>query len=72
MIEIFIRKDIKTPTLVIHGDADPLIPVEAGKDTAQAIPSAELLIIEGMGHSIPNEAAPQIVEAIVHQTKKNL
>lgn len=65
-------KDVTIPTLVIHGDADPLIPVEAGKDTAQAIPGAELLLIEGMGHSIPDEVAPQIIQAIITNTKKNL
>ncbi|MFX0045032.1 MAG: alpha/beta fold hydrolase [Candidatus Hermodarchaeota archaeon] len=58
-------KKLKTPTLVIHGDADPLMPVEGGRDTAEAIPGAELLIIEGMGHSIPVEEAPRIIEAIV-------
>ena len=65
-------KNINIPTLVIHGDADPLIPVEAGRDTAEAISGAELLIIEGMGHSIPDEVSPQIINAIVKHTKKNL
>lgn len=65
-------KNLKIPTLVIHGDADPLIPVEAGKDTAQSIPGSELLIIEGMGHTIPNEVGPQIIQAIIKNTKKNL
>lgn len=58
-------KKLKTPTLVIHGNKDPLVSVEGGIDTAKAIPRAELLIIEGMGHSIPTEAAPRIIEAIV-------
>jgi pimeloyl-ACP methyl ester carboxylesterase len=58
-------KKLETPTLVIHGDKDPLVPVEGGIDTAKAVPGAELLIIEGMGHSIPAEVAPRIVEAIV-------
>ncbi|MFX1255254.1 MAG: alpha/beta fold hydrolase [Promethearchaeota archaeon] len=57
-------KRVKVPTLVIHGNADPLVPVEGGIDTAEAIPGAELKIIEGMGHSIPVEVAPQIIEAI--------
>ena len=59
---------VKTPTLVIHGTADPLIPVEGGKDTAKSIPGAKLLIIEGMGHSIPVEVAPQIIRAILEHT----
>ncbi|MGB0385914.1 MAG: alpha/beta fold hydrolase [Ardenticatenaceae bacterium] len=57
-------KNLTTPTLVIHGDADPLVPLEGGIDTAEAIPDAELLIIEGMGHSLPLETWPQIVGAI--------
>lgn len=55
---------VTTPTLVIHGDADPLVPVVAGYATAKAIPNAKLLIIPGMGHSLPLETWPQIVEAI--------
>jgi pimeloyl-ACP methyl ester carboxylesterase len=52
------------PTLVIHGDRDPLVPVEHGRDTARAVPGADLLIIEGMGHNLPREAWPRIVAAI--------
>ncbi|MFX0212115.1 MAG: alpha/beta fold hydrolase [Candidatus Hodarchaeota archaeon] len=57
-------KEVNIPTLVIHGDADPLVPVEGGKETAEVIPETKLMIIEGMGHSIPDEIAPQIIEAI--------
>ncbi|MFW9863586.1 MAG: alpha/beta fold hydrolase [Candidatus Thorarchaeota archaeon] len=59
---------VKIPTLVIHGDADPLVPVEGGKDTAKSIPNADLLIIEGMGHSFPTEVVPQILQAILKHT----
>jgi pimeloyl-ACP methyl ester carboxylesterase len=58
------------PTLVIHGECDPLVPVEHGKDTARAVPGADLLIIEGMGHNLPREVWPRIVAAIVAHTKK--
>jgi pimeloyl-ACP methyl ester carboxylesterase len=58
------------PTLVIHGDCDPLVPVEHGKDTAEAVPGAELLIIKGMGHHLPREAWPPIVAAIVAHTRR--
>ncbi len=61
---------IKVPTLVIHGGDDPLVPVEGGKDTAEAIPGAELLIINGRGHSLPPETWPQIVDAIAKNTAK--
>jgi pimeloyl-ACP methyl ester carboxylesterase len=56
---------VRIPTLVIHGDADPLVPIEGGKATAAAIPGARLLIIPGMGHALPISMWPQILEAIV-------
>lgn len=61
---------ITAPTLVIHGSQDPLIPWEGGKDTAESIPGADLLIIEGMGHSLPRAAWPEIVAAIIDHTRK--
>ena len=62
-------KGVSVPTLVIHGNADPVVPVEAGIDTAESIPEAELLIIEGMGHSLPIEKWPEIVGAIARHAK---
>ncbi len=44
---------ITAPTVVIHGAQDPLVPVTGGRDTAENIPGAELLVIEGMGHDVP-------------------
>ena len=61
---------VTVPTLVIHGADDPLVPVEWGKDTADAAPGAELLIIEGMGHDLPRQVWPRIVEAIATNAKK--
>ncbi len=60
------------PTLVIHGDEDPLVSLEAGKDTAEAIQGSELLIIEGMGHEIPimNDYWLRIAEAIINHLGK--
>jgi pimeloyl-ACP methyl ester carboxylesterase len=56
---------VTVPTLVIHGTDDPVVPVEAGRDTAEAIPGARLMLIEGMGHDLPHGGAwPRIVEAI--------
>jgi pimeloyl-ACP methyl ester carboxylesterase len=63
--------EVKVPTLVVHGTSDPLVPVEGGKDTAKAIPGAQLMLIEGMGHDLPHGGAwPRIVEAIAAHTKK--
>ncbi|MCJ7774432.1 MAG: alpha/beta hydrolase, partial [Desulfobacterales bacterium] len=61
---------LTAPTLVIHGDADPLVPVEGGVDTARAIPGAELLIIEGMGHDLPRGAWDRIIDAVSEHINK--
>ncbi len=61
---------VEAPTLVIHGDADPLVPLEGGRDTAQAIPDAELLVIEGLGHEMPPPVWPRIIDAISEHTEK--
>ncbi|MFZ9887728.1 MAG: alpha/beta fold hydrolase, partial [Myxococcota bacterium] len=55
---------IQAPTLVIHGDSDPLIDVSGGRATAEAIPDAELLVVEGMGHDFPRDAWPLILDRI--------
>ncbi len=61
---------IRAPTLVIHGSDDPLMPPDGGKDTAEAISDAELLIIDGMGHSLPPEVWPQVLDAITNNASK--
>ncbi len=63
-------KQVKLPTLVIHGEVDPLVQPSGGKATAEAIPGSELLIIPRMGHDIAPEAQPQIVDAIVANARK--
>lgn len=62
-------KSVEIPTLVVHGDADPLVPVEGGKATAAAIPDSKLIVVEGMGHSIPEAEAPRLSGAILQHTK---
>jgi len=57
-------KTIAAPTVVLHGAADPLVPVEGGHDTAATIPGAELRIIEGMGHDLPAAVHEAFVEAV--------
>ncbi len=46
-------QSLRVPTLVIHGTADPLVPVEGGRDTAKLVAGAVLREIEGMGHDFP-------------------
>jgi pimeloyl-ACP methyl ester carboxylesterase len=57
------------PTLVIHGDADPLVPVECGLDTAKAIPGARTAIIEGMGHDLPVALTERVARLITQHAK---
>ena len=56
---------VRVPALVIHGEVDPLISVAAGKDTAQAIPGAELKLLPTMGHDLPEPLMEEVVATIV-------
>jgi pimeloyl-ACP methyl ester carboxylesterase len=55
---------IVAPTLVIHGAADPLVPLDAGEDTARNIPGSRLMVIDGMGHDLPPALYEQLAGAI--------
>jgi pimeloyl-ACP methyl ester carboxylesterase len=55
---------VTAPALVVHGEADPVIPLSAGHATAAALPDAELLVLTGMGHDLPREIWPTLVAAI--------
>ncbi len=57
-------RSVRLPALVIHGDADPLIPVSGGEDTAASIPGAELLIVPGMAHDFRESLVPVYLKAI--------
>jgi len=57
-------RNVTVPTLVIHGDIDPLVPLAAGVDTAKCILEAQLLVLEGMGHSMPERLWPTMIKAI--------
>ncbi len=60
---------VKAPTLVIHGEADPLVPVEGGKDTAKHVAGAKLKTIPGMGHDLPLQLVDEIADAIAEHAK---
>jgi pimeloyl-ACP methyl ester carboxylesterase len=51
-------KGVKAPTLVLHGADDPIIPYQAGEDTAASIPGAELVIVAGMAHDFTEALTP--------------
>jgi len=61
---------VRAPTLVVHGVDDPLIGKSGGEATAKAVPGAELLLVPEMGHELPPRVWPQIVDAIVANTKR--
>jgi len=58
---------VRIPTLVVHGLADKMVHVSGGRATAAAIPGAELLLVDGMGHDLPPELFTTLVDAI-HRT----
>ncbi|BFM17446.1 alpha/beta hydrolase [Maricurvus nonylphenolicus] len=65
-------KHIKAPTLVIHGNQDPLIPPEGGIDTAKHIPKAKLALIDHMGHDIPTPLIEQLSGLISNHCHESL
>ena len=58
-------RELATPTVVLHGSDDALIDVSGGEATAAAIPDAELVVIDGMGHDLPLWALDRIADALV-------
>jgi pimeloyl-ACP methyl ester carboxylesterase len=63
-------RQVVAPTVVIHGDADPLVHSSGGEATAAAIPGANLVLIPGMGHELPVDARPLIVDAVVDNARR--
>lgn len=55
---------LSVPTLVIHGHDDPLVPVAAGVDTARSIPDSRMVVIDGMGHDLPDALQPRLTRLI--------
>ena len=55
---------IKCPALVIHGRVDPLIELSGGEATAKAIPGAKLVVLDQMGHDLPEPLWPELVSQI--------
>ncbi|MYE00608.1 MAG: alpha/beta fold hydrolase [Alphaproteobacteria bacterium] len=61
---------IAAPTVVIHGAEDPLVPVGQGEDVKNSIPGARMVVIEGMGHDVPDGAAAQVVQAVAENARR--
>ena len=66
---IELLESIKVPTMVIHGADDPLIPLAAGRDTAETIPGAHFEVIQGMGHDLPEGLVPVLIGLVTQFTK---
>lgn len=62
-------KNITAPTLVLHGEDDPLVPVEGGRDTAAHIPGAAIKTYPGWGHDLPMEMVDTIADDISAHAK---
>jgi pimeloyl-ACP methyl ester carboxylesterase len=63
-------RDVRVPTLVIHGSRDPMFPVRAGRDLAKLMPDATWLPIAGMGHDMPEPLWPMLVAAIARHAER--
>jgi pimeloyl-ACP methyl ester carboxylesterase len=62
--------EVRVPTLIIHGEIDPLVPLSGGKDTHASVPGAELMVIPGMGHDLPRLLWAEITGAIAANARK--
>lgn len=58
-------KEISLPTLVIHGTEDAILPFDHGQALADGIPNAQLMVLEGVGHEIPEQMTEQITARMI-------
>ena len=63
-------RGVTAPTLVIHGSEDTLVRPSGGTATAAAIPGAELMLIEGMGHDLPPQIWERVVDAVAERARR--
>jgi pimeloyl-ACP methyl ester carboxylesterase len=64
-------RSLRVPTLVIHGLADKMVHVSGGRATSAAIPGAELLLVDGMGHDLPPALYESIGDAITRVARRS-
>ena len=62
-------RDVKVPTLVVHGTRDPMFPLAAGRRIAELIPNATWLPITGMGHDLPQPVWNVLVNAVARHAE---
>lgn len=61
--------EIAVPTLVVHGSDDPMFPPAHGEALAAAIPGAELLVLDGLGHEFPRSVWDEVLPALIEVTR---
>ncbi len=67
-------RSLHVPTLVIHGESDKMVDVSGGRATAAAIPNAELVIFEGMGHGLPKQLWSEfanLIAELIHRVESS-
>ncbi|TDW22550.1 alpha/beta fold hydrolase [Kribbella kalugense] len=62
--------DLKMPVLVLHGDADPLLPLPHGEAIRDAVPGARLVVMRGMGHGLSEPYWESFVDELVKHTEE--
>ncbi|GAA5146191.1 alpha/beta hydrolase [Nocardioides marinquilinus] len=64
-------REVRVPTVVVHGLADKMVHVSGGRATARAVPGAELLLIDGMGHDMPPALFETFTRAITDNAQRS-
>lgn len=64
-------RELSVPTVVIHGSDDPLVDVSGGRATADAVPDATLMIVDGMAHDLPSQVWDTVIPAIVRNARRS-
>lgn len=63
---------VRAPTVVVHGEADPLVRPAAGRSVAAAIPDARFVLVPGMGHDLPPPVWPVVAGELVANARRDL
>ena len=69
-ININLNDNITAPTLILHGDSDPIFSVEHGKSIHKSIPKSKLIIIKNWAHDIPEKIARNLGKHIIDNAKE--
>ena len=62
---------IRTPTLVVHGTQDPILPLPHGEALASEIADAEMMVLEGVGHALPVPVWDELIPTLLRHTSRN-